>query len=69
MRDALRYIENHPGTPILPVAEYVGPNGSRRCGYCTVHRLLATGLVVNTGAGQVYRLAVVKIIADSEIVV
>lgn len=47
MQDALRYIANHPGTAILPVAEYVGPNGSRKYGYATVHRLLKTDLVVN----------------------
>lgn len=68
MRDALRYIENHPGTPILPVAEYVGPNGSRSYGYRTVHRLLATGLVVNSSLGPVYHLTAARI-DDSEIVV
>lgn len=35
----------NPGTAILPVAEAVGPNGSRRYGYATVHRAIDAGLV------------------------
>lgn len=57
MRDALEYIRNHPGTAILPVAEYVGPNGSRQFGYRTVHRLINAGLVVNVSTRpQTYKL-------------
>lgn len=47
MAEALDYITRNPGCAILPVAEHVGPRGSRRYGYRTVHRRLEAGLVRN----------------------
>lgn len=46
MFEAVEYVRAHPGCPILPVAEEVGPNGSRRYGYATVHRAIRAGLLV-----------------------
>jgi hypothetical protein len=42
---AAQYVARHPGCAILPVAEYVGPNGSRQYGYRTVHRAIEAGLI------------------------
>ena len=46
MSAAAEYVRANPGCAILPVAEYVGPNGSRQFGYQTVHRAIAAGLIV-----------------------
>lgn len=45
MQDAVLYVRDNPGCPILPVAEYVGPNGSLKYGYATVHRAINAGLI------------------------
>lgn len=47
MAEAADYVRRNPGTAILPVAEYVGPHGSRMYGYRTVHRALSAGLIVD----------------------
>jgi hypothetical protein len=49
----------HPGCAILPVAEYVGPHGSRKYGYATVHRAIKAGLIRATRARGRYTLAAV----------
>lgn len=56
MSRAVDYVRNNPGCAILPVAEYVGPNGSRRCGYATVHRAIRAGLIRATWANGRYTL-------------
>lgn len=48
MREAAAYVAANPGVAILPVAEHVGPNGSRKYGYATVHRAIAAGIIVGT---------------------
>lgn len=58
MSQALRYIAMHPGCPILPVAEHVGPHGSRNFGYRTVHRLVKAGLVAYVRTSGRYCLTV-----------
>jgi hypothetical protein len=45
MAEAAAYVADHPGCAILPVAEYVGPHGSRRYGYATVHRAIKAGII------------------------
>jgi len=45
MQEAVEYVRQSPGCAILPVAEMVGPNGSRRYGYATVHRAIKAGLI------------------------
>lgn len=45
MQAAVRYVENNPGCAILPVAEWVGPHGSRNYGYAIVHRAIKAGLI------------------------
>jgi hypothetical protein len=45
MQEAAEYVLHHPGCAMLPVAEHVGPNGSRNFGYRTVHRAIAAGLI------------------------
>ena len=42
---AVQYVTQHPGCSILPVAEAIGPNGSRRFGYAAVHRAIRAGLL------------------------
>ena len=57
MAAAVLYVHAHPGCPILPVAEDVGANGSRRYGYAVVHRAMAAGLIEATsGKGNAYAL-------------
>ena len=46
MLAATAYVAAHPGCCILPVAEAIGPNGSRRYGYQAVHRAIDAGLIV-----------------------
>lgn len=46
MAIALNYIDAHPGTAIRPVALLVGPHGSLKYGYATVHRLIRAGFVI-----------------------
>lgn len=45
MERAAAYVAANPGCAILPVAEHVGPHGSRKYGYATVHRAIAAGLI------------------------
>lgn len=45
MLAAVAYVAAHPGCAILPVAEHVGPYGSRKYGYRTVHRAIDAGLI------------------------
>lgn len=45
MWDVVAYVARNPGTAILPVAREVGPHGSTRYGYATVHRAIDAGLV------------------------
>lgn len=54
MLEAVEYVSNHPGCPILPVAEHVGPYGSRQFGYRTVHRAVKAGLIRNVKKGNRY---------------
>ncbi len=45
MIQARDYVMRNPGCAILPVAEHVGPNGSRGCGYAIVHRAIKADLI------------------------
>lgn len=45
MRAAANYVRRNSGCAILPVAEYVGPHGSRRYGYAIVDRAIRAGLI------------------------
>jgi hypothetical protein len=58
MRMAVTYVSMHPGCAILPAAEYVGPNGSRKFGYAIVHRAIDAGLINATWARGRYTLTV-----------
>jgi len=64
MIDAVSFVADKPGCPILPVAEHVGPNGSRQYGYRTVHRAIEAGLLEHRPAddapANVYRLFVTE---------
>jgi hypothetical protein len=46
MLRAASYVAHHPGVAILPVAEHVGPHGSRKFGYNAVHRAIKAGLIL-----------------------
>ena len=48
MQSAVNYVARNPGCAKLPVAEYVGPHGSRQFGYRTVDRAIKAGLIVAT---------------------
>lgn len=58
MLDAVRYVARNRGCAILPVADHVGPNGSRQFGYRTVHRAIRAGLITarKVSAGWQYSL-------------
>lgn len=62
MQDAVLFVRDNPGCAILPVAEYVGPNGSRKYGYETVHRAIRAGLIeaVKLPSGR-YSLTAVEV--------
>ncbi len=45
MSAAADYVRENPGCAILPVARRVGPHGSTRYGYSTVHRAIRAGLI------------------------
>lgn len=51
MKEAAGFVRENPGCAILPVAEAVGPNGSRRYGYAIVHRAIRAGLIRVVGEG------------------
>lgn len=52
MLQVVEVVKNNPGCSMLVAAEAVGPNGSRKYGYRTVHRAISAGLVV---VGQGHR--------------
>lgn len=57
MQEALDFVRRNPGCAILPVAEAVGPYGSRAYGYRTVHRAIDAGLIrAEAGKGNAYAL-------------
>ncbi len=56
MIQAAAYVRANPGCAILPVAEHVGPHGSRQYGYQTVHRAIKAGLIRATIKGGRYSL-------------
>jgi len=45
MQEAVAFVADNPGCCILPVAEEVGPYGSRQYGYAIVHRAIKAGLI------------------------
>jgi hypothetical protein len=45
MEQAVEYVRRHPGTPMQPVSQHVGPHGSNAYGYRTVMRALKAGLI------------------------
>ena len=49
MTQAAEFVRANPGCAILPVAEAVGPHGSRNYGYRTVHRAIKAGMIRATG--------------------
>ena len=55
---AQEYVRENPGCCIPPVAEAVGPNGSRQYGYRTVHRAIDAGLIDAVKARGRYTLMV-----------
>lgn len=55
MREAVAYVSANPGCAILPIAEHIGPHGSRKYGYAAVHRAAKAGLIVlSKGKGNAY---------------
>lgn len=55
MLDVVSFVARNEGCAILPVAEHVGPNGSRNYGYRTVHRAADAGLIVLVRGNHAYR--------------
>lgn len=45
MNDVRNLVAANPGRTMLWYAERVGPNGSRRFGYASVHRAIKAGIV------------------------
>lgn len=45
MKDVQWFVARNPGRAMMHAAKWVGPNGSLRFGYGTVHRALKAGLV------------------------
>lgn len=56
MIQAAEFVRANPGCAILPVAEAVGPNGSRNYGYRTVHRAIRAGMIRATISNGRYSL-------------
>ena len=56
MQQAAFFVRNNPGCAILPVAEAVGPHGSRKYGYEIVHRAIRAGLIRATVRNGIYSL-------------
>ena len=56
MIQAAAFVRANPGCAILPVAEAVGPHGSRNHGYRTVHRAIKAGLIRAEVVGGRYSL-------------
>lgn len=59
MIQAVEFVRANPGCAILPVAEAVGPHGSRNYGYRTVHRAISAGMIRATVANGRYSLTAV----------
>lgn len=45
MLAVVEFVARNPGLPMAACAAYVGPHGSLRHGYRTVHRAIRAGLV------------------------
>jgi len=61
MEEAAEYVRRNPGCAMLPVAEAVGPHGSRNFGYRTVHRAIKAGLIrAEKSNGWTYKLFAVN---------
>lgn len=45
MHDVVSFVAANPGLPMIAAARHVGPNGSLRYGYETVHRAFRAGLI------------------------
>ena len=56
MIQAAAFVRANPGCAILPVAEAVGPHGSRNYGYRTVHRAIRAGMIRATVSNGRYSL-------------
>lgn len=53
MSAAVAYVSRNPGTPIMPIGEYLGFTRNRGLGYDPVHRAIRAGLLVNVpGQGK-----------------
>jgi hypothetical protein len=62
MIQARNYVARNPGCAILPVADHVGPNGSRGLGYAIVWRAIKAGLITaKRGVGNRYALTAVSL--------
>lgn len=60
MREALIYVQTHPGCSKHEVAKAVGPHGSNAFGDRVVLRTLAAGLIANRGTSSRYALYVAE---------
>lgn len=57
MRAAAREVAANPGTRKMPVADAIGPHGSRKFGYAAVSRAMKAGLIEDRGGdSRGYRL-------------
>lgn len=56
MHSVVSFVACNPGLPMLRSARYVGPNGSLKYGYRTVHRAIKAGLVYAVRGGNQTRL-------------
>lgn len=45
MKDVVSFVEANPGCVAMRVAQAVGPHGSLKYGYATVHRAIRAGVV------------------------
>ncbi len=61
MQAAVNYVRANPGCAILPVAEAIGPHGSRQFGYRAVHRAIKAGLIAYTLERGRYSLTVTAV--------
>lgn len=52
MSDVVAFVSANPGCSMLAAAEAVGPHGSRRYGYASVHRAIDAGLVVRSAGAR-----------------
>ena len=56
MIEAYLYVAAHEGCTMLPVADAIGPNGSRKYGYRAVHRAVEAQLINAEKVGSRYVL-------------